>query len=103
MNVNSIFVKRVLKTSAPRSLFNGINCQIYSSTRPKKGEACLVRGGGVTAALRLCSMLNYMILFLKESIEIAGQLSKQKVCTTKGRKAGPPNTALKLLVKRGEN
>lgn len=46
MNVNSIFVKRVLKTSAPRSLFNGINCQIYSSTRPKKGEACLVRGGG---------------------------------------------------------
>lgn len=57
----------------------------------------------MTAALRLCSMLNYMILFLKESIEIAGQLSKQKLCTTKGRKAGPPNKALKLLVKRGEN
>lgn len=57
----------------------------------------------MTAALRLCSMLNYMILFLKESIEIAGQLSKPKLCTTKGRKAGPPNKALKLLVKRGEN
>ena len=96
-------MKCVLKTPAPRSLFNGINCQIYSSTRPKKGEACLVTGGGVTAALRLYSMLNYMILFLKESIKIAGQLSQQKVCTTEGKKAGPPNKALKLLIKRGEN
>lgn len=96
-------MKCVLKTPAPRSLFNGINCQIYSSTRPKKGEACLVKGGGVTAALMLYSMLTYMILFLRESIEIAGQLSKQKVCTTKGRKVGPPNKALKLLVNRGEN
>lgn len=78
-----------LETPAPRSLFNGINCQIYSSIRPKKGKACLVKRGGVTAALKLYSMLTYMILFLRESIEIAGQLSKQKVCTTKGRKAGP--------------
>lgn len=52
-------------------------------------------------ALKLYSMLTYMILFLRESIEIAGQLSKQKVCKREESRA--PNKALKLLVKRGEN